>query len=519
MNKKVGIGLGIISVAVIGFSVIFMFFSNFSKKAKFDLVQNNTKEIQSGETTKIFLTVMDGGELIKTVEGELFGCDDKLLPVDLGEQLSPRESLVQLLKYVDEDVELYNALSNGSAPVVIKNFNVTDDGTATVNLTGDGIGGGMCDAPRIIRQIDETLLQFTNINKTEIYFNDELIGDYLSEKDSVGVLLPPMNDEIYLGAYPDFGGTEDHVTAQEIQEYNKLVGGEAKWAYFSNNWGTDGVSFPHESIDEIVSTGSVPFIRMMPRKLFDTEHDETFSLQKIIDGNFDSDLHKYASDVRDYDDAILMDFAVEPNGDWFPWSGVVNGGAKKDGYGDENKADGPERFVDAYRHIIDIFRSEDVTNVTWFFHPDVYSYPENQPWNEPKEYYPGDEYIDWIGMSVYGPQNPSEDYWQTFSEIITERKDRILEISNTKPLALLEFGVTDHHPLGTKVSWIADAFDTILDEGNPVQFSAISWWHENWEEDDDLWATLRIDSSPGSQAIFSKYISGTSRFKTELIFE
>ena len=33
-----------------------------------------------------------------------------------------------------------------------------------------------------------------------------------------------------------------------------------------------------------------------------------------------------------------------------------------------NFPDGPERFRDAYRHIIDLFRKEGVKNITWCFH-------------------------------------------------------------------------------------------------------------------------------------------------------
>jgi hypothetical protein len=317
------------------------------------------------------------------------------------------------------------------------------------------------------------------------------------------IKLPrPTGNRIYFGAFPDFGGPEDIVTADRIEQFNSLAGKKIIWAYFSNNWGQDGVAFPRARVDTIHSTDTIPFVRMMPRRFFEDPHDKTFSLQKIIDGVFDTDLHQYARDVKAYGHMVLIDFAVEMNGDWFPWSGVFNGGATTDGYGDPARADGPERFIDAYRHIIDIFRNEHVDNVTWFFHPDIYSHPEGQAWNEPKAYYPGDDYIDWVGISAYGPQHPAEDYWDTFSTILTERQAQVLAISPNKPLALLEFGVTDHHPLGRKDEWITNAFNTILDENHPVQFKAISWWHENWEERDNLWATIRIDSSAESLAAF-----------------
>ena len=56
-------------------------------------------------------------------------------------------------------------------------------------------------------------------------------------------------------------------------------------------------------------------------------------------------------------------------------------------------------------HIIDLFRALDVDNITWVFHIDAYNDP-NTPWNQMAGYYPGDDYIDWIGVSAYGPAGP-----------------------------------------------------------------------------------------------------------------
>ncbi len=369
--------------------------------------------------------------------------------------------------------------------------------------------------PNLRKKVNKTLKQSVNDNNrtngkkaTSLLNNDRKVDSDKQKEQTISEikLLPPADDKIYFGAFPDFGGPEDYVTAKRIENFNKLVGKKIKWAYFSNNWGRDGLKFPRKKVDIIASTGTIPFVRMMPRKILDTAYDKTFSLQKIIDGKFDNELHQYAKDVKDYGKMVLIDFGLEMNGNWFPWSGAVNGGGVKTKYGDPQKADGPERFIDAYRHIVDIFREEKVKNVTWFWHPDVYSDPD-VAWNRQKNYYPGDNYVDWIGISAYGPQNPAEDYWDTFPEIMKETQQRILEISDKKPIALLEFGVTDHHPLGRKNRWLVGAFQYILNPKSPLQFEAISPWHENWEEDDNLWATLRLDSSPAALATFRKYIA------------
>ncbi len=61
-----------------------------------------------------------------------------------------------------------------------------------------------------------------------------------------------------------------------------------------------------------------------------------------------------------------------------------NGAGQADGYGDSTCPDGAERFRDAYRHLVTLFREEGATNVTWFFHADAYR--QGDWWNELSHY-------------------------------------------------------------------------------------------------------------------------------------
>jgi beta-mannanase len=192
-------------------------------------------------------------------------------------------------------------------------------------------------------------------------------------------------------------------------------------------------------------------------------------------------------------------------GFWFPWSGKYCGGGKKDGYGDPNYPDGPERFRDAYRHIIDLFKQQKANHITWFFHPDIQRWPDEE-WNSAKYYYPGDDYIDWIGISIYGTQFVDED-WVLFSDQLKRYEKLIDDITQIdKPLAILEFGVMDGRADGTKKEWLENAFATIKD--NPyLKFSAITYWHENWINKDGTKSSIRIDSSKQSLKTFQNLIA------------
>ena len=256
-----------------------------------------------------------------------------------------------------------------------------------------------------------------------------------------GNKLAPDASHIYHAAFPDFGGTEDTVTSQRITSFEQLAGKKIAWAYFSSNWYSD-IAFPGNSIQAIKNAGSVPFIRLMPRSDFYDEEgaDPVYTMQKIINGEYDSKLASYATQIGQLGFPVLMEFGTEMNGQWFAWNGKYNGGGTTNKYGDPLLPDGPERFRDAYRHIIDIFRASQADNITWFFHVDAYGEPEKS-WNSISNYYPGDNYIDWIGVSMYGAQTPSEEYIP-FSTIMDDVYEQLTGLSN-KPIAILEWAVTE----------------------------------------------------------------------------
>ena len=103
-------------------------------------------------------------------------------------------------------------------------------------------------------------------------------------------------------------------------------------------------------------------------------------------------------------------------------------------------------------------------------------------------------------MSIYGAET-SKDTWTNFSDVLHKVYPDLADISKEKPLAILEFGVTEGHPQGDKASWIRDALETIK-SGEYPRIKAISYWHESWDSVD-----LRIDSSNESLQSYQDGIS------------
>ncbi len=66
-------------------------------------------------------------------------------------------------------------------------------------------------------------------------------------------------------------------------------------------------------------------------------------------------------------------------------------------------AAGPAGFQAAWRHIVDVFRANGATNVAWVFCPGSSSYAPNATAQgvDAALYYPGNDYVDWIGEDAY----------------------------------------------------------------------------------------------------------------------
>ncbi|MHB8060124.1 MAG: glycosyl hydrolase, partial [Gaiellaceae bacterium] len=61
----------------------------------------------------------------------------------------------------------------------------------------------------------------------------------------------------------------------------------------------------------------------------------------------------------------------------------------------------PEELVQAWRYVWKRFRASGATNAVWVWSSNWGSSP-NEAWNDLHVYYPGDRYVDWVGVDFYG---------------------------------------------------------------------------------------------------------------------
>jgi len=301
---------------------------------------------------------------------------------------------------------------------------------------------------------------------------------------------------VYLGT---FHGTQ----SSSVVLFEKIGKGVA----VSANYSSFASEFPNGFVLGNAAVGRITFLtwEFTPGATQQVADYEGRVLEAIIDGVYDDTLIRWAKGARSVGVPVFLRFAHEMNGDWYPWSGIKNGGGQTDGYGSPDLADGPERYVDAYRHVHDTFLAHGADNVLWVWCPNApFEVMENAlgAWNNAAAYYPGDEYVDWLcfdgynwGASAFGQQFNAR--WQSFHEIFASSYAELQAINPEKPIIIGEFSSTEEG--GDKAAWIRDAFDNILHDF--PQIRGLIWFHIAKETD---W---RINSSEAALEAYRQAVA------------
>ena len=194
-------------------------------------------------------------------------------------------------------------------------------------------------------------------------------------------------------------------------------------------------------------------------------------LAAIASGRYDALIRQRARDCREFGAPVYLRWAAEFNGQWNPAYGR------------------PRLFVAAWRHLVATLRSAGATNVRWVWCPFAVQPPRRRA-EEWRPYYPGDRFVDWVGMDGYnwGTARPWS-RWQSFAEIFGPL---YRDYAGRKPLMICEVGSAEAG--GDKAAWIRAMGSQLA--GRFSKVDAVLWFHANKETD---W---RIDSSAASLRAF-----------------
>jgi Glycosyl hydrolase family 26 len=200
-------------------------------------------------------------------------------------------------------------------------------------------------------------------------------------------------------------------------------------------------------------------------------------LRAISSGRWDSLLRARARACREFGAPIYLRWAAEFNGQW-------NACFSR-----------PQEFVAAWRHMVRAFRAAGATNVRWVWCPFAVQ-GRRRPAEDWRRYYPGDRFVDWVGMDGYnwGTTRPWA-RWQPFGEIFAPL---YADYARRKPLMICEVACAERG--GDKAAWIRDMGAKLNGRFSKVQ--ALVWFQADKETD---W---RVNSTARSLSAFRSVVAG-----------
>lgn len=187
--------------------------------------------------------------------------------------------------------------------------------------------------------------------------------------------------------------------------------------------------------------------------------DGSNMLYGLLRGEYDGILDHYATAFKDFSHPILLRMMNEMNGDWCAYSALHS---SKD----------TALYRAAYRYIYTYFQAAGVENTIWVWNPNERSFPDFK-WNDPLMYYPGDDYVDVVGMTAYNNGTYYAHSGETWREFSTLYEDLYATYSTrfSQPLMITEFSCAEMG--GDKRKWTEDMFQKLktLD-----RIKVAVWW-------------------------------------------
>lgn len=176
-----------------------------------------------------------------------------------------------------------------------------------------------------------------------------------------------------------------------------------------------------------VSSGRTPLVTWEP---FYAKRPKvsTYPLARIAAGRYDAYLRKAAAQAKAVGAPFVIRFGHEMNGFWYPW------GQERSLHPQSvaDPANTPAAYVAAYRHVVDVFRAEGADDVVWMWSPNV---TDANPNVTLASLYPGDGYVDVIGLSGY-LEKPADTFDKRYRATLTELEP----LGVDKPVIIAETG-------------------------------------------------------------------------------
>jgi hypothetical protein len=294
--------------------------------------------------------------------------------------------------------------------------------------------------------------------------------------------LAPYEPEkgCYIGAYVEL----DNNVSGEIGAFERLTG--KKHATYFKYVGY-GQPFPYKWVKDLHVQQAVPHIAWEPNDGLSAVRDDEY-------------LHGWAQAAAHAGGPVFLRYASEMNGNWMPYSGD------------------PDLFIAKWKLVYRIMH-EEAPNVVMIWCP--YATPRATI----PQYYPGDEYVDWVGVNLYTVYHADGDPTKPRSEDPRELLRFVYDMfAYRKPIAVCEYAAT-HYCVATKtpvvdfcLEYMTRMYTALVTQFPRVRM--INWFSVNTEENNLAHNNYSVTDNPQVLQTYAQLIASDhflSRVPDELL--
>ncbi|WP_368297506.1 glycoside hydrolase family 26 protein [Cytobacillus firmus] len=232
-------------------------------------------------------------------------------------------------------------------------------------------------------------------------YDQELGSTIFVHKGNVPAEKYEPRSGIYLGGYV----LQDEYINKSMNTFNKVTG-KTHASYF--RYVGYGKPFPKEWAEEVIAAGGFPQVAWEPNN----------GLEEVKDDEY---LRQFAKDAGELKVPILLRYASEMNGTWTFYSGHS------------------EKYIEKWKLVHDVMEKE-APNVMMLWN--VFTMPESTI----AEFYPGDEYVDYVGVNIYNVfyHNDKIEEKSDFEDPLRLLDYVYNTYSHKKPIVIGEYGGTNY---------------------------------------------------------------------------
>jgi hypothetical protein len=227
-------------------------------------------------------------------------------------------------------------------------------------------------------------------------------------------------------------------------------------------------------LSRLTDAAGIPIVTLQPQDPTGVVSQPSWSPAAVAAGRRDAEWRAVAHTIVRYGDLVVVRFAPEMNGDWSPW-GVIKGNT-------------PAEYIDAWRHVVTLFRQAGATNVLWLWSPNL---ARGAVVKGISQFWPGDSWVDLVGFTGYGVRDASFVIENSAGDTY-DATMRLLAAYSTKPVVLAETGVRGPG----KDGWIRSLGPWLSSHKNVI---GLVWTDETPPDTHYDW---RFDDSPRDLSAF-----------------